>query len=78
MTEQSGKRKRGNEMRRAAMIALLGVIALCLLFLLIALPLRALNEEPVSATPAVTAAPSPTPIPTPSPTPNWPCRLSSA
>ena len=26
MTEQSGKRKRGNEMRRAAMIALLGVM----------------------------------------------------
>ena len=76
MTEQSGKRKRGNEMRRAAMIALLGVIALCLLFLLIALPLRALNEEPVSATPAVTAAPSPTPIPTPSPTPFLPSVLT--
>ena len=34
MTEQSGKRKQGNEMRRAAIFALLVVIGLCLLFLL--------------------------------------------
>ena len=76
MTEQSGKRKQGNEMRRAAIFALLVVIGLCLLFLLIALPLRAIQGEPEAATPAITAAPSPTPIPTPSPTPFLPSVLT--
>ena len=65
MTEQAGKQKRGNEMRSAAMVALFGVIGLCLLFLLIVLPLRALRGEPETPTPAITPAPSPTPIPTP-------------
>ena len=76
MTEQAGKHKRGNEMRSAAMVALFGVIGLCLLFLLIALPLRALRGEPEAPTPAITAAPLPTPIPTPSPTPYLPSVLT--
>ena len=45
MTEQAGRHKNHNQMRNAAVVALLGVIGLCALFLLIMLPLRALNEH---------------------------------
>ena len=76
MTEQSGKRKQGNAMRRAAIVALFGVIGLCLVFLLVTLPLRAIQGVPEMATPAITPAPSPTPIPTPSPTPFLPSVLA--
>ena len=76
MTKQAGKNKHGNEMRRAAIVALLGVIVICLVFLLIALPLRAtrVNQEPVAA--SVTPAPTPTATPTPSPTPHIPSVLT--
>ena len=76
MTEQTGKRKPRNAMRSAAIVALAGVIVLCLLFLLIALPLRAIQGVPETPTPAITPAPSPTPIPTPSPTPFLPSVLT--
>ncbi|NLI53617.1 MAG: hypothetical protein GX417_04755 [Clostridiales bacterium] len=73
MTERSKQPKRPLEMRTAAILALAGVIALCLLFLLIALPLRALRTKQTPAvtqttpSPSPTAAPSPTPTPTPTP-----------
>ena len=70
MTERAGRHKSHNQMRNAAVVALLGVIALCVLFLLIMLPLRALNEQreleasaSPSQTPSVTATPSPSPTP---------------
>ena len=63
-------------MRSAAIIALLGVIALCVLFLLIMLPLRALHGQPEPTAPVVTPAPRPTATPTPSPTPFVPSVLT--
>ena len=48
MTELSRRHKNNhNAMRNAAIGALLGVIGVCALFLVIALPLRALQEHPV-------------------------------
>ena len=76
MTEQAGKHPRGNEMRRAAIIALLCVIGVCSLFLLIILPLRALRGGSSQPTPQITAAPKPAAIPTPSPTPQTPSILT--
>ncbi len=76
MTEQAGKSKRGNEMRRAAVVALLGVIGICVLFLLVALPLRALRENAPAASAAVTPAPKPSAIPSPSPTARIPSVLT--
>lgn len=76
MTEQIGKNKKSNPMRRAAVVALLGVIGLCLLFLLIALPLRALRSNNLALPSAVTPAPKPTAIPTPSPTVRIPSVLA--
>ena len=58
------------------MTALLGVIGLCVVFLLVMLPLRALRGQPEPTTPVVTAAPKPTVIPTPSPTPFVPSVLT--
>lgn len=58
-------------MRTAAILALAAVIGLCVLFLLVVLPLRALrapNEQPVTIetpVPTPTVSPSPTPTPTP-------------
>ena len=70
MTERTGRHKNYNQMRNAAVVALLGVIGLCVLFLLIMLPLRALNEHreleataSPAQTPIVTATPSPSPTP---------------
>ncbi|MEZ4509829.1 MAG: hypothetical protein R2881_09510 [Eubacteriales bacterium] len=76
MTERAGKNTRGNPMRSAAIIALLGVIALCVVFLLIMLPLRALRGQPEPTAPVVTPAPRPTATPTPSPTPFVPSVLT--
>ena len=76
MTEREGKNRRGNPMRSAAIIALLGVIALCVVFLLIMLPLRALRGQPEPTAPVVTPAPRPTATPTPSPTPYVPSVLT--
>jgi hypothetical protein len=76
MTEQAGKNKSGNEMRSAAIVALLGVIGLCVLFLLIALPLRALRGDAEPEVAVITPAPSPTAPPTPSPTPYVPSVLT--
>ena len=76
MTEQTNQKKHGNEMRRAAIIALLCVIGLCLAFLLIALPLRALRGKQEAAASPVTPAPPPTAVPTPSPTPRIPSILT--
>ncbi|MDD4312437.1 MAG: hypothetical protein PHW41_08150, partial [Eubacteriales bacterium] len=57
MTEQAGRhksnhkstnessKKSNNSMRNAAVIALVGVIGVCVLFLLVVLPLRALQEH---------------------------------
>ena len=67
MTELSRRHKNNhNAMRNAAIGALLGVIGVCALFLVIALPLRALQEHPVDnavatplLTPTVPATPSP-------------------
>ena len=75
-TEQPNKRKNGNDMRRAAIVALLGVIALCVLFLIIMLTLRALNQGTIEPLPLITAAPSPTAVPQPSPTPLVPSVLT--
>jgi len=63
-------------MRNASIVALLGVIGLCVLFLLVMLPLRALRGEPAPTAPVVTTAPTPTAIPTPSPTPFVPSVLT--
>ena len=76
MTEQTERPKRGNAMRRAAVVALLGVIGLCVLLLLVMLPLRALHSVAPASTPEVTAAPSPTVVPSPSPTPQIPSILT--
>ncbi len=76
MTEQAGKSNRGNEMRAAAVVALLGVIGICVVFLLIALPLRALREEPENFVASISPAPAPTAVPTPSPTPRIPSVLT--
>jgi hypothetical protein len=76
VTEQAGKSKRGNEMRRAAVVALLGVIGVCVLFLLVALPLRALRASAPAASAAVTPAPKPTAIPSPAPTARIPSVLT--
>ena len=76
MTERSKQPSKSVSMRAAAVIAMLGVIALCVLFLLIALPLRALitpAETPVAET---TLSPAPTPSPSPSPTPRVPSVLT--
>lgn len=77
MTERAGRHKNYNQMRNAAVVALLGVIGLCVLFLLIMLPLRALNEHKELE---VTASPAQTPIvtatPSPSPTPRVPSVLT--
>lgn len=75
MTEQAGKHS-GNEMRRAAVVALLGVIGICVLFLLVILPLRALRGGAIQPTPQITAAPKPTAIPSPSPTAHIPSVLT--
>ncbi len=77
MTDRTDRRRRGNEMRNAAVAALLCVVGACVLFLLVALPLRALRSEAVpSATAAITPAPSPTAVPSPSPTPQIPSVLT--
>ena len=74
MTEQAGRHKKKNEMRNAAIIALLTVIGLCAVFLLIMLPLRALNEHrEIEAS----ASPSPTPAVTPTPSPSSTPRVPS-
>ena len=77
MTERAGRRKNQNQMRNAAVVALLGVIGLCVLFLLITLPLRALNDHRELE---ATASPAQTPIvtgtPSPSPTPRVPSVLT--
>ena len=79
MTERAKKPKRPLEMRTAAVVALLGVIFLCVVFLLVVLPLRALfaSKEP-TAVAAATTTPSPTvsPTPSPSPTPRMPSVLT--
>jgi hypothetical protein len=59
MTERTGRNKQHNEMRSAAIIALISFIGVCVLCLLVALPLRAMrarNEGTIAET---------TPIPTP-------------
>lgn len=78
MTELSRRHKNHhNAMRNAAISALLGVIGVCALFLIIALPLRALQEHPVEN---AVATPAPTPTvpatPSPSPTPRVPSVLT--
>lgn len=71
MTELPRKKKHLNSMRNAAIIAFLAVIACCVLFLLIVLPLRALKntkeEVAIAETPVpvITASPTATPSPTP-------------
>ena len=74
MTEQSKQPKKSISMKAAAIIALLGVIALCALFLLVALPFRALVTAAETPVPEVTLSPAPTPTPSPSPTPARPLR----
>lgn len=77
MTEQMKKRgsKGGVGMRGAAVIALLGVCAVCLVFLAVALPLRAKERQSglEAATPSaallVTSEPTETPAPTETPPP---------
>ena len=76
MTEQSKQPKKSVSMRAAAIIALLGVIALCALFLLVALPLRALVTPAETPVPEITLSPAPTPTPSPSPTPRVPSVLT--
>ena len=77
MTEQAGRHKNHNQMRNAAVVALLGVIGLCGVFLLIMLPLRALNEHrEVEASVSPAPTPNITPTPSPSPTPRVPSVLT--
>lgn len=76
MPEQPEKNTSGNEMRSAAIVALLVVIGLCVLFLLIALPLRAFQRHAAPEAAVITPAPSPTATPTPSPTPFVPSVLT--
>ena len=76
MTEQSKQPKKSISMKAAAIIALLGVIALCALFLLVALPFRALVTAAETPVPEVTLSPAPTPTPSPSPTPRVPSVLT--
>ena len=76
MTEQTKKPKREVGMRMAAVIALVGVIALCVLFLLVALPLRALIAPAETPVAERTLSPAPTPSPSPSPTPRVPSVLT--
>jgi hypothetical protein len=76
MPEQPEKNTSGNEMRSAAIVALLVVIGLCVLFLLIALPLRAFQRHAAPEAAVITPAPSPTATPTPSPTPYVPSVLT--
>ncbi len=71
------KQKRPLQMRAAAVFALLFVIALCVAFLAIVLPLRAkLSSAPQPAAETATPAPTPTVEPTPSPTPREPSVLT--
>lgn len=70
MTERMKQSKRPPEMHMAAIIALLVVIALCTLFLIVVIPLRAkrtAQETPVaeSATPFIVPTNTPEPTPTP-------------
>ncbi len=77
MTEQAGRHKNNNQMRNAAVVALLGVVSLCALFLLIMLPLRALHEpREIEATVSLVPTPSIAPTPSPSPTPRVPSVLT--
>jgi len=78
MTEQAGRNKQNNEMRTAAVVALLGVICVCVVFLLIALPLRAFSAGKEAEVAAITPSPTPTkPLtPSPSPTPLIPSVLT--
>ena len=76
MTERSKQTRKPVSMRAAAVIALLGVIALCMLFLLIALPLRALIAPTETPAPEFTLLPTATPTPSPSPTPRVPSVLT--
>ena len=76
MTERTKKPKREVGMRMAAVIALFGVIAICVLFLLVALPLRALISPAVTPVAEITLSPAPTPSPSPSPTPRIPSVLT--
>ena len=82
MTEQAGRRKNksnksNNAMRNAAVIALVCVIGVCVLFLLVMLPLRALlNQQREDAVVSVTPAPSVPVTPSPSPTPRVPSVLT--
>ena len=77
MTEQAGRHKKKNEMRNAAIIALLTVIGLCTVFLLIMLPLRAISEHrEIEASASPSPKPVLTPTPSPSPTPRVPSVLT--
>lgn len=74
MTEQMKKQKKPIGMRGAAIIALSGVCIVCLIFLAVALPLRAKEQsgEPQASPETaliVTSAPSDTPVPTDTPPP---------
>lgn len=78
MTERAGRNKQHNEMRSAAIIALLSVIGVCVLFLLVALPLRAMRARNNVSIAETTPVPTPTiaPTPSPSPTPRVPSVLT--
>ncbi|MEA4870078.1 MAG: M15 family metallopeptidase [Christensenella sp.] len=76
MTEQTKQPKHKIEMRMAAIIALIGVIALCILFLLVALPLRALIAPAKTPVAETALSPAPTPSLSPSPTPRVPSVLT--
>ena len=88
MTEQAGRQKNNsnksnkskksnNAMRNAAVIALVCVIGVCVLFLLVMLPLRALlNQQREDSVVSVTPAPSVPVTPSPSPTPRVPSVLT--
>ena len=76
MTERAKQPQKPVSMRAAAVIALFGVIALCVLFLLIALPLRALLTPAETPAPEITLLPTATPTPSPSPTPRVPSVLT--
>ena len=76
MTERAKKNKPPVEMRTAAIIALGGVIAVCVLFLIVVLPLRALVDSNPTPVAEETPSPAPTATPSPSPTPRVPSVLT--
>ncbi len=69
MTDWRKKKKQPVEMRSAAVIALLIVISLCVLFLLVTIPLRALRDSGQPSAVSVTLVPVPAETPSPSPLP---------